>query len=460
MTVQQIEKFGEKELQKLEKNLEIKSNEVSFDNINMMKKYLAEQKIKRDKEKNIIDQILKLYDMNCSAGLESYVVKFVDRLSRILGNKIKLKDSIIYLKETVYVIDHDYMGNINKEPIIILSSEDKINITHMHPSFKKDVIWYRDKSSKVYVYYDSITLQHLGYSEDNKIIKKSKSNVSLKMELSIKDCIMLLGYENQYFNLHHINKDYFTNIPENLGTGAKELVLTIIRNRLVNIKQIIERSKSIVYNIRNSGVILSKLNIDEKEIVSDFTKKLKKFNIKDDGDFVLGNHEVVNNNLSLDTNIPENINVEINSSSGTSYIDTMQLNVLNNTDIKYIFYLIYNFNKLLDYNKAPAIESEISQLLIRMIRYQFNFYYRPYSNYMIRRFDYLLINEDIAPYIDETIKPVGLYQELLTQHEIDDPEQKEKNYDAIQESESLDIDDYEVDDDIDGRMEALEGDIY
>jgi hypothetical protein len=268
---------------------------------------------------------------------------------------------------------------------------------------------------------------------------------------------MLLGYENQYFNLHHINKNYFIDIPENLGTNAKELVSNIIRNRLVNLKQILERSKSIIYNIRNSGIISSKLNIEEKEIVSNFTKKLKKFNIKDESDMsVLENHDIVINNLSINNNIPENINIEINSSSGTSYIDTMQINALNNVDIKYIFYLIYNFNKLLDYNKAPAIESEISQLLIKVIRYFFNFYYRPYSNYHVRRFDYLLINEDIAPYIDESVRPVGLYQELLTQQEIDDPEQKEKNYDAQQEAESLDIDDYEVNDDVDETMEALD----
>ena len=110
---------------------------------------------------------------------------------------------------------------------------------------------------------------------------------------------------------------------------------------------------------------------------------------------------------------------------------------------------------LLDYNKQPVIESELSHLIIKIIRYLFNLYYRPYSNYNVRKFDFLLINE--TPYIDETLKIVGHYQELLTQQEIDDPDKKEEIYTAQEEFNSLDIDEYEYDEDIDGRTEALDG---
>jgi hypothetical protein len=110
---------------------------------------------------------------------------------------------------------------------------------------------------------------------------------------------------------------------------------------------------------------------------------------------------------------------------------------------------------LLDYNKQPVVESELAHLIIKIIRYLFNLYYRPYSNYNIRRFDFLLINE--TPYIDETLKVVGHYQELLTQQEIDDPDKKDQYYSEQEAFDSLDIDDYERDDDIDGTAEALDG---
>jgi hypothetical protein len=94
-------------------------------------------------------------------------------------------------------------------------------------------------------------------------------------------------------------------------------------------------------------------------------------------------------------------------------------------------------------------------MLIKIIRYLFNIYYRPYSNYNIRKFDFLLINE--TPYVDETLKVIGHYQELLTQHEIDDPSKKDEDYSIQEAVGSLDIDDYEQDDDIDGAAEALDG---
>jgi hypothetical protein len=71
-----------------------------------------------------------------------------------------------------------------------------------------------------------------------------------------------------------------------------------------------------------------------------------------------------------------------------------------------------------------------------------------------------LLNE--TPYIDETLKVVGHYQELLTQQEIDDPNKKGDEYSAQEASESFDVDDYgdEEDakyDDIDVNTEAFDG---
>ena len=81
-----------------------------------------------------------------------------------------------------------------------------------------------------------------------------------------------------------------------------------------------------------------------------------------------------------------------------------------------------------------------------------------YTNYNIRQFDYLLLNDN--PHIDETLRIVGHYQELLTQQEIDDPNKKEESYSTNEELTSLDIDDYDKDDDIDDAAEVLNGDNY
>ncbi len=444
---------SDKELVQLDKNLEIKANEESLSQINKLRQYNESLKTEEENTKKILNKLLKRFDKETNNKLENYILSFVDRLTKILGNKIKVNDKTIYLKETAFIIDHDYFGNSIKDPFVVLESEDKVHLANKHPSFNKDVLYYKDKANKVYVYYDSITMQYLGYSEDNKNIKRSRNNAALKVELSIKDCIMYLGYENQYYNIYHINKDYQKDLPANLGSETKDVILKIIRNRMNNLKQIIVRAQSIIYNIRNSGHVTSIYNLDEKEIVTEFTKKLKKFNIKDETSHnnIFKHYKYIINKLPISYNIPENINIELNK----NYLDVNKINVLLNSDSKLIFYFVFNLNRLLDYNKQPVIESELAHLIIKIIKYLFNLYYRPYSNYNVRKFDFLLINE--TPYIDETLKIVGHYQELLTQQEIDDPEKKDEAYSAQEAMDSLDIDDYEQDDDIDGAAEALDG---
>ena len=262
-----------------------------------------------------------------------------------------------------------------------------------------------------------------------------------------------MGYENPQYNLYHINKDYQKELPTNLGDETKDVILKILRNRMNNLKQIIIRAQSIIFNIRNSGVVTSMYNKEEKEIVTEFTKKLKKFNTADETNHnnIFKHYRYMITKLPVSYNIPDNINIELNK----NYLDVNILNTLSNSDCKLIFYLIFNFNRLLDYNKQPVIESELAHLLIKIIKYLFNLYYMPYSNYNVRKFDFLLLNE--TPYIDETLKVIGHYQELLTQQEIDDPDKKEETYSAQEAFDSLDIDDYDQDDDIDGAAEALDG---
>jgi hypothetical protein len=444
---------SDKDLKTMSKNLEIKANEISLEQINKLRKYNEQILKSKEKSKKIINKLLKRYQKETNNNLDTYVSEFVNRLAKILGPKIKIGSQIIYMKESVYILDHDYLGNLIKEPLYITSGEDKIQYANKHPSFHKDIIYYKDKANRVYVYYDTITLQYLGYSDDNKNIKKTRNNASLKLELSIKDSILLLGYENRHYNIYHVNKDYLKNLPTNLGDDTKTVVLDIIRNRMNNLKQIIVRSQSLINNIKNSGSVESNYNLEEKEIVNEFTRKLKQFNTKNEKNRkgIFKHHKYIIHKLQTNYNIPENLKIDLND----NYLDINKINSLSNNDLKLIFYLIFNFNRLLDYNTQPAIQSELAHLIVKIIKYLFNLYYRPYSNYNVRKFDFLLINE--APDINDTLKMVGHYQELLTKQEIDDPNRKEENYNAQEALDSLDIDDYEQNDDIDESAEALDG---
>lgn len=440
--------LSDKELLQLEKNIQIKTNEASIIKFNKLQEY-NENMIATDTDiKKILNKLSKRYETQVGTNLENYIIEFVTRLSTILGNKIKVDDKTIYLKENIYIIDHDYMGNIIKTPLIVLSSEDKIKLIHNHPSLNKDVIYYKDQAQKMYVYYDSLTLQYIGYSLDNKTIKKNRNNASLRLELSVKDCIMMLGYENQYLNINNILND-------SDKIDNKSLIIKVVRNRIKNLKQIISRTQSILYNIINSGKKISAYNLEEKTIIAEFTKKLKHINTSDTNghNIIFKHHKIINHRLTINYNIPENVNLELNN----NYLHVKKINNLENSDCKLIFYLIFNFNRILDYNKMVAIESELAHLLIKIIKYLFKLYHINISDYHVRKFDFLINTE--TPYIDEAINIVGPYNELLSQQEIDDPDRKEANYDEDEAKDSLDIDDYEADegDDVDASAEALDG---
>ncbi len=445
-------KYTNKELTELENNLNDKNNAEITINFKQIKE--IEEKNVDDKmyNNNILNKFKKRFEteiMNkySSNHLENYIIDFVNRITDILGNKIKIKNKTTYIKDTSYIIDHDYLGNPLKSSINILSSDDLILTYIDHPLFKKDVLYYKDKANKVYVYYDIVTLQYLGYSDNNKDIKENKNNASLKIEYSIKDCLLLLGLENTYTNLFHIDSSLINDFNPEINS----IINNLARNRVINLKQIISRTQSIINSVRNHGKVSSIHNIKEKEIVNEFITKLKKFNLKDNNDSNgVFKHSKNLCNLINFKKITNEFDIKLNK----NYINNSFLNKNQNADSQLIFYIIMNFNRLLDYNPQPAIQSELAYLIIRIIEYNVNSYFKE-NNYDIRKFEYLTLGD--IPYVNETVHPVGLYQELFAEGELDEAKIKENNYDAKEAKDSLDIDDYEVDDDIDGAAEALDG---
>ena len=115
-----------------------------------------------------------------------------------------------------------------------------------------------------------------------------------------------------------------------------------------------------------------------------------------------------------------------------------------------IFYIIYNLNCLLENNN----NYDIALLIIKIIKFVFELYYKSYSNINIRMFDHLLIND--PPYVNDTYNVTGIYNELATSiDETSINNREDETYESEQILESLDIDDYEVDDEFDERIENI-----
>jgi hypothetical protein len=426
-----------KDLLKLETNLMNRTYEESLESINRMKKEYELKKQNNEAIQNVIEQFKKRYETNTNMKINYYIDNFIDRLIKILGSKIKS----LYLVDTIYKLDHDYLGNLLKEPIILSSADDKIHVSENHSIFNKDVLYYKNKANNSYVYYDIITSQYLGYSFDNKTLKRTGNIRSLQIHLSLRDMIKIMGFHNRYINLYHINKTYQNNLPTKVSSND---ITDIIRDRSNNLKQIISRLKSIIYNVINKNII--KTNSSDKNIINEFVSKIKKINMMN----IFNDTNIIINNLKLNY-VPENFNLNIIR----NYVNIEKISTLNNIDSNLLFYIIDNLNKLLDSNE----NNDTCYFIVRIINHLFNSYYTSYSDYHVQRFDTLLFNE--TPFIDETLKPSGYYHELLTKEEINDPDRvdaiNEAIYDEEQAKDSLDIDDYEVDDDIDGVGEMMDG---
>ena len=427
----------EKELLLLEKNLNKINNDNILDNINKINKYHENIKINETKEKKIMNKLKKKYLKDTNNNLENYILDFIEKIIKISGNTIKIKkninlekniisEEIINIKDTYYLIDHDIYGFPNKLPFIILTSENKIH------EYDNKFLYFKDSSKNIYIFYDIITLQYLGYSEklDLSFMKQTKYNASLKKHYSIKDILLLLGFSNEYYD-NNIN------------------INNLLRERLNNLKNITTKIQSIIYNIINKTQNSIIYNNREQEIINQYKNQIKNLNFYDENNhnIIFKHYKTILNNINIKNTIPD-----IKFDFVKNYINIKQLKNLNNNDNKLLYYIIYNFNKLLDYNDKN-IQLILSNLIVTIIKYIFDTNYISYFDYNIKKFEILEYMQN--PEVNDTLQIVGSYNELLNSQEINDNE--EEKYDEEEAVVSLDIDDYEVNDDIDDRIEALDG---
>ncbi len=433
------------ELFKLDKNLRKKQDIKALNNIDIIRKYFDKQENKRKHDLKIMVTLNERYNKFTGNKIKNYIDDFIDLLVNIVGPKIKTSSSFsqsesnLYLKDTLYIIKNDYLGNSIKNNIYILSSENKINFKNNHFYFKRNILYYQDKIHGAYVYYDAITKNYLGYSRDNKKFENLKSNMNIEIIYSIRDMLLMMGIENEYININHL----FTKKELNTDKGRKhtDIVKLMIRNRTNNLRQIIQRSNSIIERVNNSSPIKQNpYNIEETKLVSEFKKTLRQFNTNDNEKGPIFKHlYTITNNINI-KELPENINLDITN----EMIDSNILTTLNNSDCLLIFYYIYNMNKLIEYNTQSAIRIQLAYMLIRIIQLSYNMYHIPIEYTAIRRFDSILAID--APYIDESSRVIGFYQDLVNVKEIDENVIKEKEYDMNEEQNALDVDEYDEDD--------------
>uniref|UniRef100_A0A6C0H787 Uncharacterized protein n=1 Tax=viral metagenome TaxID=1070528 RepID=A0A6C0H787_9ZZZZ len=421
-------------LNKYTNNLNNINNKKIIKYIDYTKKYNNKIKNKEKKIKSFINKIILKYNKYSNNKLEIYITQFIQTLISIVGEKVKINNDDIYLNETIIILNHDYKGNILNKNIIKKLIDFTIINKQIGNTMKNIMLL---KENNMYLYYDLITFQYIGYSENNKNIIFVKNNIILTIKYSIYDCILLWGYEYKYINIYN-------------NEINSHLINDIIRNRIINLKKILLQIKIIISSIKNN-IVTSK-----HPIISEFIKNIKKMHIITSKKIFKNFKYIINNlfiNYNIDNieNLVNNTNIDTNNIStvkliiNNNYLDVMELIKYNNYDCHIIFYILYNFNIIIDSFKKIKDDSniitEISIMIIKIIYYMFNIYYKFNMDKEIRRLDYILINE--PSYMDNSLKIYGYYQELLTDEEVNDINNNDEACNAIEEFNTFDIDEFD-----------------
>jgi hypothetical protein len=426
------------ELFKLEKNLRKVMDTKALKQLDIIKKHFEKIKERREHDLKILVVLNQRYVKFTDNKLTNYVDDFIDLLIKSVGTRIKIANKTLYLKDTIYIIRNDYTGTPIKNEIVVLSSDDKIMFKENHFYYKRNVMYYQDKIHGAYVYYDALTKNYLGYTKDNKKFESYKSTNYIEVVHSIRDMLLMIGLENEY-----INVDNLINKKKN-KINKESIIKQLILLRCNNLRQIIQRTNSIIEKINNSAgssIKENPYNTEEFKLISEFRKSLKNFKTtdKDNENPIFKHLFTITNNSSL-KELPENVNINIINNMAEVNI----LNKLNNSDCLLLFNYIYNLIKLIEYNEQSAIRTNICYMIVKIIQYNYYNYYIPIENSQIRKFNSLLTID--APYLDELSRVVGYYQELVNVKEIDEEANKEKNYDMKEEENALDVDEYDEND--------------
>jgi hypothetical protein len=426
-------KYNDKELLLLEKNIN-NINNIKVEKIIYKKKQMKDSILKNKMyTKKVIENFNSKYNNNTN-----FINNFFTKIIKVNNNsdRFKIKNKEYYIIKDKFTITNNFNGKKLSHPVIILhdiNEKDKFNNRvniHFHKKLNKYVYVYFNRKQKYYLYYDCYTNLYLGFSSNINDITPIESYIEIQIEYSIKSKLINMGYSSIFINLNKYNINNFNNIN-------KQVITNIIYERKNNLIKIVKHINNILSKTNND---YNKIIIDkEKELIDLLNKDIKSLYIND----MEGKSKAFKNINIILKNIKENTNLEYDKhiySGSDTILNTSLFRKLHFFN-KYLFLIIYNFNKLLKYNHNNKIKVLYSFIII--IDYMFNEYFIT-NNYILNKFTKTIYTDET--YLDDSMRVYGVYGELVDDEDIDDEEQYENELNSREEQESLDIDNYSDDD--------------
>ena len=355
-----------------------KNMRLNDENKNLKKIEKKLEKIETKKLRN--EEYLESIKLQFSGEINNIINKFSTKLESLIGKDININNNNYYLTFDIYEINHDYRGN-KKQSLFISEKDEKIKLKRDDPYFKQDVYYYTDSANQVIVYYSAVEKYLIGYKENSKdYIKITNSDCYLKIHYSFINQLKLFGFN--YYN-YKLNKKIL---------DINDFINNILRIRLQNLKNALSEIQQIIYQIKTN---FKGSNINS--IAKYYQTKIKGINTyNSDGDRIFMDWNIVNSNLYYE-------NIELSSTINIKKLPNMAEYVQSNTLINFntndhliLYYIIQQFEMLIDINEDNYTKVNLAYLIINIVfqlSRNFTNCENAFYNINVKKFYHYIINK-------------------------------------------------------------------
>lgn len=463
-------KCSRQDLDQLEINLQKNKYKSNNGENNIIEKENEQEHKENLYKKQVLDNLVESYGKETSKdNMYKYIDILIDEIQSSIGTETGF-GSDVYLKDNVYIIDHDYLGYPYDKPIIVTDKDNVIKFRQNHPFYKTDVLYYTStRAGRVDVFYDATTLILLGYKEASKdFVLSIKPDKKLKINYSIYNKLKIMGYESKFITLkdkldemldkyigiesYKINNNLVLSKEETF----KELVKELIRIRINNLKKVIYEFQRFLYRIKNGYVTdinkkkeTEEENEEEEEeiniieiITNKYSKKLLNMSLYDQNKKhkIFKHWKAVTSQLQTDDLTDVNLNIDLDA----QLLDSEDINNYDFNGNLLLYYIITEMSKLIIYNPNKVLRSNIIGFLIEFINIMFDMFNieSKMHNHDIKRFIMSLKSSLYIQDIENLVtgETVGIYQEYRDIDDKENPDEADAEDDAREEADALDVD--------------------
>jgi hypothetical protein len=473
--------YSNDELDKLDKKLEeIRTK------YNIPKSKSIETATETTYQDNVFNKINDEFKKNYAANNKfQFIESLIDNIQQGIGTETGFGLDA-YLRDNIYIIDHDNQGFQLDKPIRLTDKDNKISIKHNHPIFKTDVLFYSSfKAGKVDVFYDANTLILLGYKESNKdIVFMKNTNKRIKIIYSIANKLKYMGYESKFININEkideLKKIYSDHAFIADDDIIKEAIKELIRIRISNFKKIIYEMQRFINRVTNNYIKMPvkkeeetkeqkdakdyterRVYIEEEEkneielLAQKYSKKLNNIALRDEHNkhIVFKHWKAVESRVYAESLDKINLNID----SKTKLLNVEDINQYDDNGNLLLFYIVSEMNKLIKYNTNKFIKVSIAEFFIDFINILFDIFNMESkrNNFEIRKFlfslssSYYLADFEAELKAERTGESInkpsgetsGIYEEYKEDDgDKEDPEKDDQKEDDKEEQDSIDVD--------------------